>query len=315
MLNYTKEQLDAINTIDENLQIIACAGSGKTQVISQRVVNILKNKKGIQPQNIVAFTYTEKAAAELKNRILKLCKEQLPDLKGMVDMYIGTIHSWCLKTLQEHIYEYQKFSVLDDIKLKLFIDRNFSRIGMKDLDMELYKDTSYFAQLMTIVRESELTAPLEEIPENISEALKKFEATLNSSAFFDFTMIMTKVHDHLNEDSQFRKKIGDTIKYLIVDEYQDVNPIQEHIINILVGLGANICVVGDDDQTIYQWRGGDIRYIVDFQNRYKDVKPIRLIDNFRSSPAIVEVASKVIINNSPESGIVLVNTYSNLYAS
>ena len=298
MLNYTKEQLDAINTIDENLQIIACAGSGKTQVISQRVVNILKNKKGIQPQNIVAFTYTEKAAAELKNRILKLCKEQLPDLKGMVDMYIGTIHSWCLKTLQEHIYEYQKFSVLDDIKLKLFIDRNFSRIGMKDLDMELYKDTSYFAQLMTIVRESELTAPLEEIPENISEALKKFEATLNSSAFFDFTMIMTKVHDHLNEDSQFRKKIGDTIKYLIVDEYQDVNPIQEHIINILVGLGANICVVGDDDQTIYQWRGGDIRYIVDFQNRYKDVKPIRLIDNFRSSPAIVEVASKVIINNS-----------------
>jgi DNA helicase II / ATP-dependent DNA helicase PcrA len=104
-MEYTKTQLEAINTLNQNLQIIACAGSGKTQVISERVVNILKNEPGIQPKNIVAFTYTEKAAAELKSRILKLCKEQIPGLKGLVDMYIGTIHSWCLKVLQEHIYE------------------------------------------------------------------------------------------------------------------------------------------------------------------------------------------------------------------
>lgn len=97
MLNYTPEQLEAINTIDDNLQIIACAGSGRTQVISQRIVNILKAETGIQPRNIVAFTYTEKAAAELKTRVLKLCKEQLPGMKGLVDMYIGTIHSWCQK--------------------------------------------------------------------------------------------------------------------------------------------------------------------------------------------------------------------------
>lgn len=298
MLKYTPDQNLAINTISENLQIIACAGSGKTQVISQRIVNILNSKSGIKPQNIVAFTYTEKAAAELKMRVLRLCNEQIPEMKGLVDMYIGTIHSWCLKVLQEHIYEYQKYSVLDDIKLKLFIDRNFARIGMKDLNMEMFKDTNHFAQLMSIVRESELTAPKEGIPLEITNALSSYEQTLMGAAYFDFTMIMTKAFHHLRDDTFFRNKLGSTIKYLIVDEYQDVNPVQECIINELVKLGSNICVVGDDDQTIYQWRGGDIKYIIEFQQRYNNVKPIRLVDNFRSSPAIVEIATKVIANNT-----------------
>src|SRR4029077_11882204 len=141
------------------------------------------------------------AAAELKTRVLKLCKEQLPELKGLVDMYIGTIHSWCLKVLQEYVYEYQKYSVLDDIKLKLFIDRNFNRIGMKDLNMEVYKDTGHFSQLMSIVRESELTAPTEEIPEEITKALASYEQTLMDAAYFDFTMIMTKAYHHLKDDA------------------------------------------------------------------------------------------------------------------
>ncbi|MEZ4939195.1 MAG: UvrD-helicase domain-containing protein [Crocinitomicaceae bacterium] len=107
-MNYTKEQQSAINTIDQNLQIIACAGSGKTQVISQRVVSILRDNPDIEPKNIIAFTYTEKAAAELKTRILKLCKEQLGDIRGLAEMYIGTIHFWCLQALQDNAYEYQK---------------------------------------------------------------------------------------------------------------------------------------------------------------------------------------------------------------
>jgi len=296
-VKYTKKQLEAINTTKQNLQIIACAGSGKTQVISERVVNILKHEPGIQPKNIVAFTYTEKAAAELKSRILKLCKEQIPDLKGLVDMYIGTIHSWCLKVLQEHVYEYQKFSVLDEIKLKLFIDRNFNRIGMPELNMEIFKDTNRFVQFMGIVRESELTTNEEDLPGEIKEALEKYENTLLENAYFDFTMIMTQTHHHLSKDKAFKNKIGRDLRYLIVDEYQDVNPVQDYIINDLVELGANICVVGDDDQTIYQWRGSDIKYIIGFNERYKNVKPVSLVDNFRSSPAIVETATKVIGNN------------------
>ena len=108
--NYTPKQLEAISTLDRNLQIIACAGSGKTQVISQRIIEILKT--GIHPSKIIAFTYTEKAAGELQARILKLCKEQIPDKQGIADMYVGTIHSWCLNALQEYKYEYQKFRIL-----------------------------------------------------------------------------------------------------------------------------------------------------------------------------------------------------------
>lgn len=121
-MNLTDAQIKAINTIDDNLQIIACAGSGKTQVVSERIINILQ-QPSVQPRNIVAFTYTEKAAAELKHRVLKLARERLNRTEGMAELYIGTIHAWCMHYIQEYIFGYQKFSVLNDIRLKLFIDQ------------------------------------------------------------------------------------------------------------------------------------------------------------------------------------------------
>ncbi|PWT71225.1 MAG: hypothetical protein C5B59_18435 [Bacteroidetes bacterium] len=294
-MRHTIEQTDAINTIDKNLLIIACAGSGKTQVISERVINILE--QGIHPSKIIAFTYTEKAAAELQARILKLCREKLPELKGLAEMYIGTIHSWCLNVLQDYKYEFQKFSVLDEIKLKLFVERMFNTIGMKDLNMERFKDTGHFIQLMGILREAEF-GNRADVPEELFSAVDSYETTLLHSCYLDFTMIMTKAFQFLKHDEAFRTKIKQNIGFLIVDEYQDVNPIQELIVRELYELGANTCVVGDDDQTIFQWRGSDIDYIQHFMVRYHNVKEVILNDNFRSSKAIVDVALKVITNNS-----------------
>ena len=110
-MNHTKDQIRAITTLDSNLQIIACAGSGKTQVVSARVVEILKRKRdeGIGPENIVAFTFTDKAAAELKDRIATLVKRELGDLPGMAQMYVGTIHGFCLELLQTYLFEYLKY--------------------------------------------------------------------------------------------------------------------------------------------------------------------------------------------------------------
>jgi len=299
LMGYTKNQIEAINTIDNNLQIIACAGSGKTQVISERIVNILKSKPNIKPENILAFTYTEKAAAELKSRVLRLCQEQIGNVEGVADMYIGTIHGWCLRTLQDNILEYQKFSILDEVKLKLFVDRNFSRIGMTDLNMRIFQDTGYFIQVMTIIRESELAEPL---PQEVQTALEKYETCLLERCYFDYTMIQTKLLEHLKNDETFEKALSDRIKYLIVDEYQDVNPIQEKIIESLFGMGLNICVVGDDDQTIYEWRGSEISNIINFTKKYSrpqnPVRPIKLEDNFRSSKAVVETAECLIRNNT-----------------
>ncbi|MFC1946139.1 ATP-dependent helicase [Chloroflexota bacterium] len=294
-MEYTPEQIDAINTLDKNLLIIACAGSGKTQVISERIISILK--QGTPPLKIIAFTYTEKAAGELQARILKLCREQLPNLKGLAEMYIGTIHAWCLNVLRDYKYEFQKFSVLDEIKLKLFVERNFSTIGMKDLDMERFKDTGHFIQLMSILREAEFHSRAD-VPQELFTALQAYENTLEQYCYLDFTMIMTKAHQFLTHDNSFRNKIKNNIGYLIVDEYQDVNPIQELLVRELYELGANTCVVGDDDQTIFQWRGSDIDYIQHFKERYSNVKEVILNDNFRSSKAIVDVALKVITNNS-----------------
>lgn len=294
-MQYTPAQQKAISILDKNLQIIACAGSGKTQVISQRVVNIIKS--GVLPSKIIAFTYTEKAAAELQSRILKLCREQIPDQTGIAEMYVGTIHAWCMNALQEYKYEFQKFSVLNEIKLKLFVDKNYSRIGMSDLNMERFVDTGHFIQLMGVVRESEFEESATP-PQEILDALAKYESTLLSHCYLDFTMIMTKVVEFMETDAGFANKLKEHIGYLIVDEYQDVNPVQEEIIKRIYNFGANICVVGDDDQTIFQWRGSDVSYIQEFRNRYDNVEYIPLEDNFRSSKAVVDVALKCITNNT-----------------
>ncbi|HQQ96766.1 MAG TPA: ATP-dependent DNA helicase [Cyclobacteriaceae bacterium] len=303
---YTKEQEKAINCLDDNLQIIACAGSGKTEVISRRIINLLKEKKAT-PDNIIAFTYTEKAAGELKNRIYEMVKNELDGLKGMAEMYIGTIHGWCFKMLQKHHYDYQKYEVLDEIRLKLFVDRNFRTIGMKDIywidnpkmPMKMFIDTDKYIQLMNIVREAK-TKGKAVLPKHIIEARTKYERTLMDNGYLDFSMIMTKAREHLLEKGEFYKRVTKNIKYLTVDEYQDINPIQEDIIKIIFEAGANICVVGDDDQNIYHWRGSNISYILNFAKSYgasKKVKTATLIENFRSSRGIVDVAQKAILKN------------------
>lgn len=294
-MKYTPEQKIAINTIKENLQIIACAGAGKTQVISQRLVEILK-QDDVEPANIIAFTYTEKAAAELKTRVLKLCREQLGDVKGLADIYIGTIHSWCLQSIQDNIFKYQKYSILDDIKQKLFVDKYYNQIGMASVGMDRYKDTGRFLAIMSLFREAELNEDVE-LPDEWKNAIKSYEETLHNHSYFDFTMIMTEVIDSLKFNKDFQNSILGNLKYLIVDEYQDVNPVQENLIEELSKSNCNICVVGDDDQTLYEWRLSDVKYIQQFKDRYKDVSYIKLEDNFRSSKGIIDSALKCITNN------------------
>jgi len=131
-ISYTVSQQQAIDHINGNLQIIACAGSGKTQVLAQRIVNILA-KKNVSPKNIVAFTFTEKAAGELKDRIYRLCKDQLGDVLGLADMYVGTIHGFCLDLLQTYLYKYLKYSVISEVQQRLLIDRNSKKSGLSDL--------------------------------------------------------------------------------------------------------------------------------------------------------------------------------------
>jgi DNA helicase-2/ATP-dependent DNA helicase PcrA len=136
-MNLTREQTRAIETLDGNVQIIACAGSGKTQVVSARVVEILKRKQseGIKSENIVAFTFTDKAAAELKDRIATLVRKEFGDVPGLAQMYVGTIHGFCLELLQTYLFEYLKYGVLSDVQTRLLIGKNSIKSRLKGVEV------------------------------------------------------------------------------------------------------------------------------------------------------------------------------------
>lgn len=305
-MDYTHAQSKAISTIDSNLQIIACAGSGKTQVISARVVQILKQKQadGIKPANIVAFTFTDKAASELKDRIHFLCKEKLGSDVGLAEMFVGTIHSYCLNLLQSPpLYRYLKYTVLTDVQQRLLIDRNSRKSGLTETpllkggNLERWKDSRLYQQVLSVLGESNIN--LRRVPVGVKAAAKRYQDLLEEKRRLDYTTIIAEAVAEVKTNRAVRKRIGRDLKYLVVDEYQDVNPLQEMLIQELHDLGANLCVVGDDDQTIYQWRSSDVRNIIEFSKRYSQVKQIRLDENFRSSKGVV-YAARYVVEKNPE---------------
>lgn len=298
---YTPAQLDAIRAIDRNLQIVACAGAGKTQVVAERVAEILESKRDeeIGPRNIVAFTFTERAGAELKDRILQRVKARLGDVPGMAEMYVGTIHGYCLQLLQSSIPEYFKYTVLNEVQARLLVDRSSVQTGLKDLGLKRYVESDLYLQVLGILREGHVDADvLKEHP--AVDALQKYQDVLDRKRYLDYPEIVLRAVTALMQDHDLRARIAARVKYLIVDEYQDVNPLQEALIRTLHDLGANLCVVGDDDQTIYQWRGSDVENILKFEHRYPDVKVVPIEENYRSSEGVVEGARTVIENNDPD---------------
>lgn len=300
-MKFTDAQQRAIGHTKGNLQLIACAGSGKTEVVARRVVNLLKN--GAVPRNIVAFTFTDKAAAELKERILTRCREEFGELPGMAEMYVGTIHAFCLDLLKTEVPKYLKYDVLNEVQQSLFIDRHSTKSGLTtstDLagrQLQRYKDTPHYLSALSILREAD-TNNKELKSCSVIAGLDAYRNLLDETRYFDYTAIMEVAVEALTCEAAVHARLADRIKHLIVDEYQDVNPIQEAIVWSLHELGARVCVVGDDDQTIYQWRGSDVQNILSFANRYTNVTQLRLEENFRSSEGIVETARSFIEQNA-----------------
>ena len=303
-MDYTPSQRDAISTVDQNLQIIACAGSGKTQVISARIVEILKKKKSenITPGNIVAFTFTEKAAGELKDRIHSLCQSELGTDLGLAEMFVGTIHGYCLNLLQSPpLYKFLKYTVLNDIEQRLLIDRYSKQSGLTETpllkggSLQRWKESNLYQQLLNILGEGNVQ--LEKVPRAVVHAIKKYHALREEKKCLDYTTIIAEAVAELTINQELRKQISSQIKYVVVDEYQDVNPLQETLVQELHILGANLCIVGDDDQTIYQWRGSDVKNIITFTKRYQTVKAVSLNENFRSSIGIVHSARQLVEKN------------------
>jgi DNA helicase II / ATP-dependent DNA helicase PcrA len=304
-MSLTREQIQAVEHRDGNLQLIACAGSGKTEVVARHISGLLTpvaaGGAGLLPRNIIAFTFTEKAAAELRQRTLERCADAVSSLVGAAEMYIGTIHGFCLELLRSEVPRFLKYDVLNETQQTLFVDRSSARSGLtatstlQGRQLRRYVDTRVYIDALGLLREAEVDDRLLR-QASVADGLDAYRALLHEKGYLDYSSILQEAVQALASDAGLRERLAERLRVVIVDEYQDVNPVQERLIAGLHALGAAVRVVGDDDQTIYQWRGSDARNILTFEERY-GASAIRLEDNFRSTAGITDVARLVIEKN------------------
>ena len=299
--NLNKAQKEATIYLDGPLLIVAGAGSGKTKVLTSRIAHIIKEKKAY-PNQILSVTFTNKAAKEMQTRVSRLLGSDAVGLS-----WLGTFHSICAKLLRKHasaVNLNSNFTIIDtDDQLRLI--KNICKaenIDIKQLApryilaiIDRWKNKGYYPNEV-IINKKDI------FEKNILPIYKIYQQKLidlNSCDFGDLILHVVKIFEK-NED--IRNIYSKNFKYILVDEYQDTNIIQSKWLNLLSEKNKNICCVGDDDQSIYSWRGAEIRNFLEFDKVYKNTKIIRLEENYRSSQNILNVASNLIANNENRIG-------------
>lgn len=294
------QQLEAIKTIDGPLLIIAGPGTGKTFTLINRTLNLIVNHN-IDPASIFLATFTEKASKELTSRLSNMLAKYEMDFNPN-DMYVGTFHSICLKILKENVEKSRlekNFKVVDQFEQQYFIYNHLSdfiKIENFDLFISVSAWWDKAAELMKVINrlQEELVNYDELLKSNVvsnkfyGEILKTYEDLRIKNNLLDFSSIQVETYKMLNEHEELKEELLKKIKYVMVDEYQDTNHIQEKLSLLLSGKQNNICVVGDDDQAIYRFRGATVRNILEFQNHFRNCKKIELVNNYRSNSRIVD---------------------------
>ena len=305
--NLNKAQNEAVLHLDGPLLIVAGAGSGKTKVLTSRIAHIIKENKAY-PNQILSVTFTNKAAKEMQNRVSKILGSAATGLS-----WLGTFHSICAKLLRKHASAANlnsNFTIIDtDDQIRLI--KNICKgenIDIKQLAprfilavIDRWKNKGYYPSEVIINNKDiyeKTILPLYKI-------YQKKLIDLNSCDFGDLILHTVKI---LENYPDIRKIYSNNFKYILVDEYQDTNFIQSKWLNLLSEKNRNLCCVGDDDQSIYSWRGAEIKNFLEFDQVYKNTKVIRLEQNYRSSQNILSVASSLIANNQNRVGKNLTTT-------
>ena len=278
---------------------MACPGSGKTEAVSRRVARLIK--KGVPPANIVAFTFTRKAAEELKLRIRRVLEDECPDRSDFGDMYVGTIDSFCLYMLKELKPEYRSFEVLDSARRTAFVDRWYYDMGFRDMQetRRRWDTIKMFCDSADLIMTEKVD--VSKISNRVFvECHCRYMEKLKDERFFDFTSVIYALLELLRNDRKALRRLNRLVKHVVLDEYQDVNMIQEELLALLSKGSDSVCVVGDDDQNIFQWRGSNVRHIIDFPEKYKQhsVTTEKLDVNYRATSGLIETANQLIENNS-----------------
>ncbi|SNZ12111.1 DNA helicase-2 / ATP-dependent DNA helicase PcrA [Natronoarchaeum philippinense] len=302
---WTDSQRNVINHKEGPIQVIACAGSGKTQTIAARVAQMVHD--GVDRDSIVAFTFTENAAEELQVRIRDMMDKANPENPILGDMFVGTVHGFCLdEVLHEFDPDTLSYDVLSDNQLSAFLSRVYPYIGLHEIGDDSdppYGKTGRIQRFMKDIDamrrelvEEEVRASNDPVAQDFIEVYDSFLEEMHDTHFYDFQGIIYQAIHILEENPEILEKVRNQFEYLIIDEYQDINFAQERLIELLAGEKKNICVVGDDDQSIFKWRGARTENFLEFGNRY-DGEVRRLEQNFRSTSGIVDIAQDSIERN------------------
>jgi DNA helicase-2/ATP-dependent DNA helicase PcrA len=284
------QQQQVVDHRGTDLQVIACAGSGKTEAMARRVAGLVA--EGYEPASIVAFTFTERAAAELKERITARVAEQMGaafrDRLG--PMFVGTIHGYCFRLLQDYVPAYGNYDVLDEHRHAAFLSQEYHHLGLGKLKAKHWEPIRDFIRTVDVIGNEVIpAAALAGTP--LGECYAAYRQALDSHHFLTFSLLITCALEALERPEVFARVHG-PLRHLFVDEYQDINPAQERLISLLAQPPVLLTVVGDDDQSIYQWRGSDVRNIVTFTARRLSASAVELDTNRRSRPAIVTRATE-----------------------
>ena len=305
--NLNDAQKEAVLCLEGPLLIVAGAGSGKTKVLTSRIANIIKEKRAF-PNQILAVTFTNKAAKEMQNRVSALLGSSAVGLS-----WLGTFHSICAKLLRKHASAANlnsNFTIVDtDDQIRLI--KNICKaenIDTKQLSpryilaiIDRWKNKGFYPNEV-IINKKDI------YEKTILPLYKIYQQKLNDLNSCDFGDLILHTVKILEFNSDIREIYSKNFKYILVDEYQDTNFIQSKWLNLLSEKNKNICCVGDDDQSIYSWRGAEIKNFLEFDQVYENTKIIRLEQNYRSTQNILSVASHLIAKNQKRVGKTLITT-------
>ena len=291
-----EQQREAVYCTDGPLLILAGAGSGKTRVLTHRIAYLIE-EKGVNPWNILAITFTNKAAGEMRERVDNLVGF------GSESIWVSTFHSTCVRILRRHIdrlgYD-TNFTIYDTDDQKTLMK---DVCKLVEIDTKVYKERNLLAAIssakneMISAQEYALNAQGDFGKEKIAKVYQEYEKQMHANNALDFDDLLMKTVQLFETQPDVLENYQERFRYIMVDEYQDTNTVQFQLVSLLAGKYRNLCVVGDDDQSIYKFRGANIKNILNFEQEFPDATVIKLEQNYRSTGNILDAANAVISNN------------------
>jgi DNA helicase-2/ATP-dependent DNA helicase PcrA len=304
--NMNPQQQEAIQAVDGPVLLLAGAGAGKTRVVTHRIAYLIE-ERGVPADQILAVTFTNKAAKEMEERVTKILGHS-----SLAKPTLSTFHSFCVRVLRRDIEALhvngkgltRSFAIYDETDQQAVVKTALKRLGIDDKSLKprVALGRISWAKNHMIDPQEYFLASTNPLEEKISHIFKIYRDELAKANALDFDDLLLETVRLLKTSRETRERYNRRYRYVMIDEYQDTNKPQYELMKLLAGEHHNVCVVGDEDQSIYSWRGADIKNILDFEKDFPDTRTIRLEQNYRSTQMILEGASAVVAQNTQRKG-------------